>query len=40
MVGWNDKHILVPEKPLAKQDKLIEWVLDNVDFGVPTKRVE
>lgn len=40
MTTWNDSTIYLPEKPIAEQARWTEWVKDNVDFGVRTRRVD
>lgn len=40
MTTWNDSTIYIPDKPIAEQDRWIEWVKDNVDFGVRARRVD
>ena len=40
MTTWNDSTIYVPDKPIAEQQRWIEWVEDNVDFGVRARRVD
>jgi hypothetical protein len=39
MTSWNDSTLFIPGKPLKEQDRFIEWVEDNVDFGVRARRV-
>jgi len=39
LVSWKDPKILDPNAPLAKQEHFFEWVKDNVDFNVRSKRV-
>lgn len=39
MTAWNDSTLFIPNKPLKEQDRFIEWVEDNVDFGVRARRV-
>lgn len=39
MTSWKDSTIFIPDKPLEEQDRFIEWVEDNVDFGVRARRV-
>lgn len=36
---WKDKHIMVPGRKFAKQDRFFSWVKENVDFNVPRQRV-
>ena len=40
MVSWNDSTIYLPEKKPADQTTFFDWVKDNVDYGVPARRVE
>lgn len=40
MKTWNDSTIYVPDKQIAQQDKWLNWVQDNVDFGVRARRVD
>lgn len=40
MVFWKDPNILIPEKPFEEQDRFFEWMKDNVDFGVRSRRVD
>lgn len=40
MTTWNDSTIYVPNKPIAAQDRWLDWVEDNVDFGVRARRVD
>ncbi len=39
LVSWKDSKILLPNKRFEEQDRFFEWVKDNVDFGVRSKRV-
>ena len=39
LVSWKDSKILLPNKRFEDQDRFFEWVKDNVDFGVRSKRV-
>lgn len=39
LVAWKDPKILDPGVPLAKQERFFEWVKDNIDFHVRSKRV-
>jgi hypothetical protein len=39
MVTWKDPSVWQNGKPIAEQAKFLEWVKDNVDFGVRSKRV-
>ncbi len=39
LVTWKNPKILIPGEPLETQDKFFEWVKDNVDFGVRSRRV-
>lgn len=40
MSAWNDSTLFIPDQPLKEQDRFIEWVEDNVDFGVRARRVD
>ncbi|MDX1617522.1 MAG: hypothetical protein R3224_01970 [Balneolaceae bacterium] len=40
MTTWNDSTIYVPERPIAEQDRWLEWTADNVDYGVRARRVD
>ena len=40
MVSWNDSTIYLPDKKPADQATFFDWVKDNVDYGVPARRVE
>ena len=40
MVFWKDPKILIPDKSFEKQDRFLDWVKDNVDFGVRSRRVD
>jgi hypothetical protein len=39
LVSWRDPKILTPGAPLYKQERFFQWVRDNIDFGVRSKRV-
>jgi hypothetical protein len=39
LVSWKDPKILDPNTPLAEQERFFEWVRDNIDFGVRSKRI-
>jgi len=39
LATWKNPKILNPGEPLETQDKFFEWVKDNVDFGVRSRRV-
>ena len=39
LVSWRDPKIMEPNTALAEQERFFEWVRDNVDFGVRSKRV-
>jgi hypothetical protein len=39
LVSWKDPKILEPNIPLAEQERFFEWVKDNIDFNVRSKRV-
>lgn len=40
MASWDDDKIMVPNVPLADQDRFFSWIDDNVDFGVRARRVD
>ncbi len=40
LVSWKDPAILIPEKPFEKQNYFFDWIKDNVDFGVRSRRVD
>ncbi len=40
MVFWKDPKILIPDRPFEEQDRFFDWVKDNVDFGVRSRRVD
>jgi hypothetical protein len=40
MISWNDPSILVPDRPIAEQEKLVQWIEDNVNYGVSARRVD
>jgi hypothetical protein len=39
LVSWKDPKILTPGTPLARQERFFEWVKDNIDFNVRSRRV-
>ena len=39
MVSWKDPHILLPKTEFEKQERFFDWMKDNVDFGVRSRRV-
>jgi hypothetical protein len=39
MITWKDPKILIPGKPMEKQIYFFEWLKDNVDFGVRSRRI-
>jgi hypothetical protein len=39
LATWKDPKILDPDAPLAKQERFFEWVKDNIDFNVRSKRI-
>lgn len=39
LVSWKDPKILDPNAPLAEQERFFEWVKDNIDFSVRSKRI-
>jgi len=40
MVSWKDPNILLPDVEFSQQDIFYDWVKDNVDFGVRSRRVD
>jgi hypothetical protein len=40
MKAWKDSTLMIPNKPFEDQDRLFEWIKDNVDFGVRSQRVK
>lgn len=40
MEQWKKENILIPGKDFESQDKLFEWIKDNVDFGVRSRRIK
>jgi hypothetical protein len=40
MVSWKDPKILIPDKYIAGQTLFFNWLKDNVDFGVRSRRVD
>lgn len=40
MATWKDPKIFIPDQPMEKQDKFLQWMKNNVDFGVRMKRVD
>ena len=40
MAGWKDSKIYDPAKPPDEQDRFINWLKNNVDFGVRAPRVD
>ena len=40
MVFWKDPKILLPEKDISQQNLFFDWLKDNVDFGVRSRRVD
>ncbi len=40
MVSWKDPAIVIADKPIGEQEKLIRWIDDNVNYGVSARRVE
>jgi hypothetical protein len=40
MVSWKDPDIVMADKPIGEQEKLILWIEDNVNYGVSARRVE
>lgn len=39
VTSWKDPKILDPFTPLAEQERFFEWVKDNIDFNVRSRRV-
>ena len=39
MVSWKDPKILIPNVSLSEQIQFFDWMKDNVDFGVRSRRV-
>lgn len=39
VVSWKDPKILDPDAPLTEQESFFEWVKDNIDFNVRSKRI-
>lgn len=40
MTSWDDSTIYLPNKPIVQQTRWVNWVKDNVDFGVRAIRVD
>lgn len=40
MKTWRDEKIFIPNKPIAEQDKLFNWIKKNVDFQTRSRRVD
>ncbi len=40
MVSWKDPALFSPDQPIGEQEKFIQWVADNVNYGVSARRVE
>ena len=40
MIFWKDPKILIADTPFEEQELFFEWVKDNVDFGVRSRRVD
>jgi hypothetical protein len=40
MVYWKDPKILIPNTPMVSQNLFYDWLKDNVDFGVRSRRVD
>jgi hypothetical protein len=40
MISWRDPKILIPGKDFHDQNLFFEWIHDNVDFGVRSRRVD
>lgn len=39
MREWNGKNIIVPKKPIYRQNEFFRWIKNNVDFPARVKRV-
>jgi hypothetical protein len=40
MVSWKDEKILQPGVEFEQQERFFDWLKDNVDFGVRSRRVD
>jgi hypothetical protein len=40
MATWKDPGLYLPDQPVEKQDKFLNWIKNNIDFGVRMKRVD
>jgi hypothetical protein len=40
MADWKDPKLMLPDQPLAKQERFFSWVRENVDFQPRLKRVD
>ncbi len=40
MVSWKDDKILQPETEFDRQERFFDWIKDNVDFGVRSRRID
>ncbi len=40
LVSWKDPDILIPGKQIEEQIHFFDWIKDNVDFGVRSRRVD
>jgi len=40
LVSWKDPDILLPGKQIEEQTHFFDWIKDNVDFGVRSRRVD
>lgn len=40
MVSWKDPKIFIPERPLEDQKLFANWIKENVDYGVASRRVD
>lgn len=40
LVSWKDPNILTPGKQIEEQIHFFDWIKDNVDFGVRSRRVD
>jgi len=39
MRAWRDPKIMLPDAPFEEQERFHDWLADNVDFGVRSRRV-
>ncbi|MBN2202018.1 hypothetical protein JW777_08710 [bacterium] len=40
MTAWKDSTLMQPGVPFEDQTRLFEWIKDNVDFGVRSRRIQ